>query len=244
MTLNGAILQSDGPADFTRTIGTGAGQVQFSGNVGFAANGGKLTVNLNNGGLLEWGSGSDFLGEGDELVFGSPMASAEAELQNSIDLNGEQRTVVVNSGAGGDFATLSGTIMSTGPTAANGGLYKTGSGLLKLSGNNSFSGGLTLNAGTVQLANAGALNSSNPNSVTFTANSTGDLQLNGNSITIPVLAQNAANPGSPVVENVNSLLPATLTINGAGSFSGTIRDGANSAPLSLAFSPGRAICTP
>ena len=232
---DGTVLQSDGPADFTRTVGTAAGDVQWTGDVAFAANGGKLTVNLNGGSTLVWGATPYFLGQGNNLVFGSAMASAETELQNNIDLNGQQRTVIINSGVGGDFATLSGNIVDS---AGGGSLYKTGAGLLKLSGNNTFTGGLTLNAGTVQLANAGALNSSNPNSVTFTANSTADLQLNGNSITIPVLAQNAANPGSPVIENVNSLLPATLTINGAGSFSGTIRDGANSASLSLAFNPG------
>ena len=151
----GGVLQSDGPANFTRTAGTAAGQVQWTGDGGFAANGGRLTVNLNGGTQLVWGSTTGFLPNGNTLVFGTPTANNVAELQNSIDLNGAVRTVLVNSGAGGDSALLSGNIIDS--TNTNGGLNKTGSGLLALSGSNTFGGGATVAAGTLQLASSGAL---------------------------------------------------------------------------------------
>ena len=44
----GAGLQTSGT--FSRSFGSGAGQIQWTGDGGFAANGGKLTVSINNGG--------------------------------------------------------------------------------------------------------------------------------------------------------------------------------------------------
>ena len=55
----------------------------------------------------------------------------------------------------------SGVIMDGGNTTA------AGFGILFLNGSNTFTGGLTINNGTVQVGNAGALNATAPNAITF-----------------------------------------------------------------------------
>jgi fibronectin-binding autotransporter adhesin len=108
---------------------------------------------------------------------------------------------------------------------------------LKLSGNNTFTGGLIINNGVVQLDSTGALNSTagSENAVTFGASSTGKLALNGRSYVIANLASNAT-PGSPVVENGNATA-VTLTVgnsqNLSGTYAGVIQDGAGGGALSL-----------
>ncbi len=115
---------------------------------------------------------------------------------------------------------------------------------LFLTGNNTFTGGLNITSilpagnttdpgGIVQLMNTGALNATTPQAVTFGANTTGELRLNGLSNTTGSLATNAA-VGTPVVDNV-SATAAALTINTAGTsnFGGVLRDGAGGGALSL-----------
>ena len=100
----------------------------------------------------------------------------------------------------------------------------TGNSTLILSGTNSFTGGLSINGGIVQLGSAGALNSTTPNAVSFSGIATGDiLRLAGNSVTIASLNAGSNNPG---VENA-SATPAALTISDTGldSFAGVLRDG-------------------
>ena len=105
--------------------------------------------------------------------------------------------------------------------------------MLNLGGNNSFTGGVTINGGILQLNNAGALNSTTPNAVTFGASSTGDLQLHGHSVTVGGLTTNAT-VGTPIVENANALA-ATLTVNNAGAntFAGVLQNGTGGGALSL-----------
>jgi autotransporter-associated beta strand protein len=150
LSLNGGVLQSDGVASFTRSLGTsGSSNFQWTANGGgFAANGGKLTVTIANNAATElvWGTtvGSQIVGT---LDFGSATANAETEFQNRIDLGNGTRTVDVAAGTGGDFATLSGVIRNTSGT---GNLTKNGTGKLVLSGNNSYNGTTTVSAGTLR----------------------------------------------------------------------------------------------
>ena len=93
----GAVLQSSGT--FSRSLGSGAGQVQWTGDGGFAAIGGPLTVSLNNGGNpLVWNSTPGFLSEGNVLTLGSPTANNQVNFTNSIGLNGEIRQIYVAQG--------------------------------------------------------------------------------------------------------------------------------------------------
>ena len=92
----------------------------------------------------------------------------------------------------------------------DGGLTKAGLGTMTLGGANTFTGGVTINAGILQLGNAGALNGTTPNVVTFGPASTGALNLNGISVTISGLATSVP-VVTPVVRNAFST-PATLTV--------------------------------
>ena len=95
-----------------------------------------------------------------------------------------------------------------------------GNGLLRLGGANNFVGGLTLNAGTVQIANGSAI-PSGAGRGDVTVNSLATLDLNGNSQTINGLY------GDGVVDNQAGTAVYTLTVgnnssNSAGTFTGTI----------------------
>jgi autotransporter-associated beta strand protein len=144
------------------------------------------------------------------------------------------RTVTV---ATGGQLTIGGVI-----TGSNG-IVKAGAGTLVLSASNTFTGGLFISGGKVQLNNAGALNSASPMDVTFGPNAAAGttLTLNGNSITITGL--NTSTPaGSPVVENASGTA-ALLTINttAENTFAGTIQNGTGgggSAALSLNLTGG------
>ncbi len=75
-------------------------------------------------------------------------------------------------GRGGGTLDTSGnaiTVSATNPISGMGSLTKNSGGVLILAASNSFTGGLIINDGTVQIAHPAALNSTAPNSVTFAA---------------------------------------------------------------------------
>lgn len=143
--------------------------------------------------------------------------------------------VIQNNTSGG--LTISSNIVNNTSTSVT----KAGAGLLTLSGTNTFTGGLFINAGEVALGITGALNSTagSENAVTFGAGSTGTLSLKGNSVVVRSLTSNANNPGVAIVQNA-SAGAATLTIgnsaNQASSFAGTIQDGSGGGALTVAKS--------
>ncbi len=150
LSLNGGVLESNGVATFSRNIGvSGASNFQFTANGGgFSASGGQLTVNVGGAGApLTWGS--DINGT---LQFGSATASAKTLFQNGIALNSANRTINVNAGLGSDSAEISGAISGSGV-----GLTKNGTGVLVLSGANTYDGGTTVNAGTLDYFNTSAV---------------------------------------------------------------------------------------
>ncbi len=105
---------------------------------------------------------------------------------------------------------------------------QTGAGATTLFGANTFTGGVTINAGTLILGSAGALNSTagSENAVTFGAATAGTLTLGGNNVTISNLTGSAT---GPVVQN-NLAGTATLTVgnnaNLSGTYAGIIQNGA------------------
>ena len=156
LVLNGGVLESNGTASFTRSIGSSPGGVQWtSAGGGFSANGGLLTVNLDGGAgaALTWGNSATQL-DG-TLIFGSATANNETDFVNPVDLDNTptavMRTIQVAAGQGGDFAKMIGGLSNSAGTA---GLIKTGNGLLVLAGANSYNGGTQINAGNVIFSSA------------------------------------------------------------------------------------------
>jgi fibronectin-binding autotransporter adhesin len=122
--------------------------------------------------------------------------------------------------------TYSGNI---GESGGSFGITKAGSGTLKLSGINNYSGGTTLSAGLLQLNSSSALGST---SGTLTVNG-GILDLNGQNTSVGnftgaggTIWNNGPNAGSSTV---------TLTVgtgnNGGGTYAGVIQDNNGAAPL-------------
>ena len=139
----------------TGSIAAGTGTITFGGTTGgggFAAHTTPLTVTLSSGAGLTWGSGG-FVGTGgtQSLIFGSASALSDVTFTNAINLGASARTITVNDNGntGADFATLSGVLSGTG------GIFKNGSGILRLTGLNSYTGTTSVDAGTLVVSSLG-----------------------------------------------------------------------------------------
>ncbi len=140
LSLTGALLESNGT--FTRALGTGAGQVRFTGaGTGIGAVGGTLTVNIgNNGQSLQWGS-TDFNPGTGTLVLNSYSSGSAMQLVNGIDLGGAIRTIDVRN----NTVTISGVISGAGGFTVNGSSNSTtGNAILALDAVNTFQGKLVV----------------------------------------------------------------------------------------------------
>ena len=138
-----AVLETTGT--FIRAVGAAAGQVQWTGHGGFAAQGGSLAVSLNNSAAtVTWGSGS-FVPASSALAFGSATADSVVDFRNGIDFNGGDRQIDVtdNAGTTGDLARISGVL-------ANGSLTKSGGGTLVVTNVSTYSGTTTVGAGALR----------------------------------------------------------------------------------------------
>jgi autotransporter-associated beta strand protein len=152
LILNGGVLAAEGGA-FSRSLGSGAGQVQFAGSGGFAAFGTNLRVNLGgNGATVIWGSGG-FVPTGSSLDLSSASADATVTFVNPIDFSGTSRTINVNDGRAAVDARLEGIV-------SNGGLTKTGAGTLEFVAANNYSGATRIADGALRISSATALSGS------------------------------------------------------------------------------------
>ena len=153
LSLNGGVLIL-ASGDFSRTLGTGTGQVQFAGSGGFAASGGTRIVDLGgNGATLIWGSGG-FVGEARTLLLSTAASDSTVILNNGIDLNGTARTIQANDGSAAVDARIAGVL-------SNGSLIKTGAGTLELAAANTYSGQTQINGGGLLVSHASALGAGN-----------------------------------------------------------------------------------
>jgi fibronectin-binding autotransporter adhesin len=119
-----------------------------------------------------------------------------------------------------------------------GGIVKTGAGVMELAAANIFTGGVSVNAGTILLGNAQGLGLPTSAPLSFGASSAGTLILNGFGPTITGLNTNAT-PGAPVITN-NSNTAATLTVNTTGSntYAGVIQNGTGAGAVALTLGGG------
>jgi autotransporter-associated beta strand protein len=195
LVLAGGVWQHLGPAVMTRSLGTGSGQINWSGGGGFSAQGGTFEIRLNNStGEVTWNTGG-FVPGGSPLIFGSSTASGMVDFQNSINLGGQgstARTIQVNH-SGNFVARISGNITGGGDTGRP--LTKTGDGPLELTGpNNTFRGDLNITAGELRLSGAapnvlnvtgaGTLMLNQGASLTANSVNVGKLAMEGGSLTL------------------------------------------------------------
>lgn len=153
-----------------------------------------------------------------QIANGGGLAPAGALTVNGgiFDLNGSTQAVAALSGTGGSIFLGSGALItnsnSNSVLAANisgtGNLTKSGTGVLVLTGANTYAGGTTINAGTLQIGNGGAAGSVS-----------GDVADNG------VLTFNRSDAVSfaGVISGSGDLEQAgtgTLTLGGANSYTG------------------------
>jgi len=146
VALDGGILEL-AAGDFSRDLGTGTGEIQWTGHGGFSAANNDASVSLNGGAALTWGQ-AHFVQNGHALLLGSRYSDASITLTNDIALGlsatGNHREIRVAEMA---LAMLSGQVSGT---HANTGLLKTGSGLLFLAnGDNDYSGPTIIRGGAL-----------------------------------------------------------------------------------------------
>lgn len=207
ISLQGGVLEL-GIADFLCSTGAAAGQVSISGG-GWSAYGGKRVVNLGGAGVVMTYNTSTWLFSGNILMFNSAYADSEVEFRNPINLNGTSiREFYANDNpaTNGDFATMSGVI-------TNGGIVKTGPGMIVLSGvTNRFTSGMTVSNGTLVVSGV-------TTSTTMNVVSTGVAVVDGAYVGPITVGAGAAlgGTGSLAVANValasNSVLQVTILDN-------------------------------
>jgi len=132
---------------------------------GFAARGGKLTINLwGDGRTVTWnGNGNPanyFCGKPFSLIFNSSSADSEVEFQNGIDLSGytSPNVKVLSAPTPAAFATISGVISdSVGGgtlTKADDSTHYSANGTLILSGANTYAGPTVIKQGKLYITSA------------------------------------------------------------------------------------------
>jgi len=158
------------------------------------------------------------------ITFNSPGSGAYTLTGGTISLAGTTPTITANS------AASIGSILS-----GSAGLTKTGSGMLTLSGANSYSGATTISQGTLKAGSAAAL----PAATALTVNSTGVLDLNGFNATVASLAAGAATAkitnsvvgtGTLTISNFNAAVTTLIEDGGAGQKVALVVAGVQSTP--------------
>jgi len=181
------------------------------------------------------GNGEAFTLSGTSITLGAGGISNAAVSSGSItdiinldlSLANANKTFEANTGHN---LTINGAISSSG---VNGGVIKTGGGILKLSGANTYTGATTINAGTLQLGAANAISTTGKLTV---ANGTLDLNNYNQSINAPggigALALGTVDGGNAEIKTGTG----TLTLTSSATL-GAIQYSASGA----AYNPGAAV---
>ena len=186
------------------------------GGDGAASNG--VTLATGTGGPLTIAALSTFIDQGgNSYAAGVGLVDQNGSAAHTISANVDLGQTQVWEIDSANALTVSGTVANASTAA---GLIKAGSGMLILSASNSYTGGTTINDGTIQLGAAGALPTGGALTVTGTGSAAGTLDLDGNSQTAGVLSDGGVSAGTIT----SSAGTPSLTVT-SGSFSGTISGG-------------------
>lgn len=241
-----------GSATRTLTVGAGSGP-DYDLDIDAAISGGTGVGLTNVTGRLRLSGANTYPGDtvissgtlkiGNNDAIPSGAGKGNVTVTGTLDLNGFSPSVngllgvgtidnnapgasVLTVGANDQTSTFSGVIKNT---VGSLGLTKTGTGTLPLSKANTFTGGVTINNGTVLLGHASGLGSDAAATVGFGSDtSSGRLTLNGFS---PVIVGLNSFSTNAIVENNHASTASTLTINNATSntFAGVLQNGAAAA---------------
>lgn len=170
------------------------------------------------------GTGTTTLGAGVTLgiASGGVLFTANATISGgTLDLASSNDGIIHLARAGALTAVINSVITGENGITLSG--TGTGNKILALGGDNTFTGGVRLYGGILQLNHAGALNASGINTL---AVQNGTLRLNGNNITVASLN------GAGSVVNAHADNAATLRVTGTGTLTGALNNG-GTATLSL-----------
>jgi fibronectin-binding autotransporter adhesin len=212
----GGVLQLSGT--LTSPLGSGTGQIAWLGGVyasgGFAARTAPAVINIGGSGQQMTSGTTNFIQAG-HLIFGSNTADNVVTFENPIDMAGNlfRVRVVDNPNSSADSAVLSGVL-------SNGGLEKSGDGLLTLTGNNTYAGTL-IKSGTLRIGAGGTTGSiigGVDNRATLAFNRSNALTFSGSiSGTGNFLKQGAGNlvlDGTSTYTGATTIEAGRLSVNG------------------------------
>lgn len=209
LTFNGQVTSSDN-AGLTK-VGPGTLTLGNAGNnyTGVTTvNGGSLSINtLADGGLTS--------GIGASGSAPTNLVLAGGNLQYTGATASSNRGFTLGAGNGGiDVSNGASALTLSGVAVGSGSLNKLGAGTLQLAGTNTYTGGTSITAGTLQ---AGSTQAFGTGGITLANTAGATLDLNNFNTTVPFLSG-----GGPAGGNVN-LGSATLTLSGGtGNFAGAI----------------------
>ncbi len=239
LTLNGVI--NDGGNGFGITK-LGAGTLTLGGSNTFtgATNVNVGTMTLSNANALGSGAtqSSDITVTATNAALNLNFATATLGNTNTITLNGTgvgaagaltastSTETLLNAIVLGSNTTIGGAnnmnlngIISDGGSGFS--LTKTGNGIITLSGNNTFSGGVTINTGTLSILNSGALGTAGAiainNAAILRMNLSGNTLGNSGNITMSGTAALTSTAGAGITDTLNNL----ITLNGTHTFTST-----------------------
>ncbi len=109
VNMNGGIVEL-GVTDFTAALGTGNGQVQFTGSGGFGAFGGTRIVNIGGAGGTMTLNAGNFVPTASSLILSGPNSDSTTRFLNPIDLNAGAGRITSLGGSAAIDAELAGDI--------------------------------------------------------------------------------------------------------------------------------------
>lgn len=223
---NGSALTVSGGIAGTSALNIN-GLVSISGASGTSTYSGATIVP--SGSILQGGAGNSFSansavtvnGTGIVRINGNNNAIGSLAGTGFVENNHAATGATLIAGADGTNTTFSGILRNGG--AANLGFTKTGTGTLTLSGNNTYTGATTVNAGTLLMGTATTLTSANP----VTLSGTGTFDINGFSINVGAITSNDAT--AFITNNNSATTPSTATALNTPSGAGVYVDALTSA---------------